>query len=151
MAEAFLFGATIMSRVGTDFAVRTLTTTTSSICSLLSHLTSYDTVGIDDIKNELFKIDLENKVMVIEELIREYEKKEVRPSIKRAILGVNEILSKIHDELTIIKEAVETHQKKYFSSWRSFDCKYNIKILQKHKAILDERYNLLIDLLKIPK
>ena len=103
MAEAFLFGATIMSRVGTDFAVRTLTTTTSSICSLLSHLTSYDTVGIDDIKNELFKIDLENKVMVIEELIREYEKKEVRPSIKRAILGVNEILSKIQKFYKCVK------------------------------------------------
>ncbi len=151
MAEAFLFGATIMSRVGTDFAVRTLTTTTSSICGLLSSLTSYENVGIDDIKNELSKIDLENKVMVIEELIREYEKKEVRPSIKRAILGVNEILSKIHDELTTIKEAVEAHQKKYFNSWRSFDCKYNIRTLQKHKAILDERYDLLIDLLKIPK
>ena len=139
----------IVSTVGTDFIIKTLTSTTASIASILTHLTYYDQPGVQGIIDELNKIDLEHMVSVIEELVKENNIEGIKESVKKALLGVNKILENIHNELNSIKEAIDYHQTKYFANYRSFDCKTSINKIKKHKEILDQRYNILIDLLKI--
>lgn len=142
----------ILSKVGTDVIIRTLTTTTTAVGGLIVHVTAYDRVGMVEIKNKLDRVDLEHTVSVIEEFIKEQdETKELNNSVKKALIGVNEILNRIHDELIIIKEAVEYHNSKYFSRWRRFDCSCNIETIIAHKEILDKRYNMFVELMNIYK
>ena len=139
----------IVSTIGTDLIIKTLTTTTSSICTVLTHLTYNDQPSVQDMIDQLKQIDLEHTITVIEELVREQEGKETHTSVKKALLGVHEILEKIHDELKSVQKAVEYHDSKYFRNWRSFNCSYSIETIKKHKLLLDNRYKILIDLLKI--
>ena len=142
----------IASTIGTDIIIKSLTVTTRSVGSLISTIYSYDEPSIIQIKNKLIDIDLEYMVNIIEEVVKDcnkLDKNNIPISITKAIHGVTEILDKIHDELTSINQSIIDHEKKYFHKWRSFNCKYNIQSIKKHKIILDSRYNILIDLLKI--
>jgi len=139
----------IISAIGMNVIIKTLTSTTNSICTLITHLTSYDQPGIEKIIKCLKDIDLEFYITVISQLVNEYKDIQVNSTIKKALLGVNDILEEINLELTIIKEAIEYHKTKYFSSWRKINCKCNINTIKKHKIILENRYKILVDLLKI--
>lgn len=140
---------TIFDSVGTSLLVRTLSNTTGSICSMVSSLTSYDQPGVMEVIDELNSIDLSFTISVIEQLVNETDVDTVSESIKRALWGVNKILENIHNELQDIQEAIERHRAKYFSNYRIFTCKSNIRSIKEHKKILLSRYQMLIDLLKI--
>ncbi len=148
---AFAIGTKVAAIIGTDFVLKTATSTTSSIGAVLAYLTAYDQPRIQQVIDDLSEIDLEHTVKVIEEVVKEYEDNQanLKESVKKAILGVTQILEKIDGELQIIREAIEYHETKYFNSWRSFNCKCNIETIKKHKIILDKRYTILIDLLKV--
>lgn len=142
----------LLSTVGTDFIIKSMTSTTSSICAVLAGFAYSDEPGMTKIKEDLDKIDLEHTVNVIEELVKEQEceeGKEAHTSVKKALVGVHIILEKIHEELNTIKEAIEYHKTKYLNDWRRFDCSCNIKTIQKHNETLERRYKMLVDLLKI--
>ena len=91
--------STMVSTLGTDIVIKTLTTTTSSIGSVISYLTTNTKPGANDITNTLAELDLEFTVNVIESVINDYKEKELSDSLKKIILGVNEILELIHKEL----------------------------------------------------
>ena len=150
---ALAIGSKVVAIIGTDFVLKTATSTTGSIGSVLSYMTAYDQPRIQQVIDDLTEIDLEHTVKVIEEVVKEFEGDQVnlKESIKKAILGVTQILEKIDSELQIIREAIEYHETKYFNNWRSFNCKCNIETIRKNKIILDRRYTILIDLLKVNK
>jgi len=153
MIETMILGSKtmgIISTVGKNIIIKTLTTTTSGLGSLITYFTHSNQPGVKDINETLREIDLNFTIKVIEELVLEYDKKEIEQrSIKKALLGVNEILTNIHEELSSIQIKVEEHGMKWFSNWRSLDCKESIDKIKRHKLILDHRYRMLIDLLKI--
>ena len=140
---------TFVATVGTDIVIKTLTTTTSSIGSAISYLTTNTKPGANDITNTLTELDLEFTVNIIGSVIKEYEEKELSTSIKKVILGVNEVLESIHKELNVIKDAIEYHNSKYLKSWRSFSWNGNMDNIKKHNEVLKSRYQMLLDLLKI--
>jgi hypothetical protein len=141
----------ILSSVGTSLIIGTVTSTTSTIVRSIAHLTSYDQPSVQEVVNKLQLIDLEFTVSVIEELVREQEKdgEEMKLSVKKALLGVLDMLEKIDTELKIIELAVKDHDAKYLNSWRTFDCGCNIKTIENHTSLLRHRYGMLRDLLTI--
>lgn len=141
----------ILNTVGTNVIIRTLSTTTSSIGFLISNITTSDKKYLDDVKGFLETMDLEHKVNVVKELVREISGKDVKDSVKLALLGITEILDKINKELLIIKDATDYHNSKFFGNWRKFDCSCNIETLEKHKKLLDARYSMLLDLVNLYK
>jgi len=153
--EALILGAkgiAVINQLGYDLVIGTLTTTTSSVVSGIKWLSSYDQPGAKDVANTLVEIDLEFMVSVIDELVKEQQDNINAShvgSVTKALEGVTGILQSIDQELGTIKKALEHHQTKYFNSWRTFDCSCNIEVIKKHKAILDNRYKILTDLLKI--
>lgn len=139
----------VVSGVGTSLIINTITTTTSSIGSVIKYLVTSGQPGIGDLTNILIGIDLEFTISIIHQLVKEQENKQLNESVKHALVGVSEILEKINKELDSIKKAVEYHNSKYMSIWRSFSWDGNIIILKSHNEILKHRYNLLFELLKI--
>ena len=138
----------IITTVGTDIAIRTLTTTTSSIGSLISYLTTNNNSS-SDINSTLISLDLEFTISIIENVVKEYDEKELNEPLKKALLGVHEILELINKELNLIKEAIEYHNSKYFKNWRSFSWSGNTEAIKQHNNTLKSRYSMLLELLKI--
>lgn len=139
----------LATTVGTDLAVRTLTTTASSVTSLISYLSTNSKQGTSDITNTLISLDLEFTITIIENIIKELNGEHLNEPINKALAGVNEILFQIHKELNMIKEAIEYHNSKYFKNWRSFSWQSNTDAIKQYNTILKNRYTMLLDLLKI--
>jgi len=145
-------GSTALSLLGTiggPLLVQAITATTGSIIGSVKYVTSSNKPGLKEISKALKDIDLEFFIGVLEELVKEQENKANTESIKKALCGVQEILQNIEKELQIIKDDIEIHNSKYISGWRSFNCTCNIESIHLNKKILDQRYNTLVDLLKI--
>lgn len=141
--------ASIVSNIGTDLIIGTITTTTSSIGSMIKYLAISTSPGASDILNIVSSADLEFTISIIEQLVKEQDSKQLNESVKKALIGVSEILDSIHGELTSVKKAIEYHNTKYLNSWRGFSWEGNIETLKKHNIILTHRYRMLFDLLKI--
>ena len=137
-----------MNTLGIEVIGKTMSVTTSSIGSLVSHFMKINQPDITDFKRTLEEIDLEFKISVLEELVKE-QNGTTPVSVKKALFGVNDVLVKIDAELKTIKEAFEYHQTKYFNSWRRFDCSCNTDTIRKHGRLLDDRSKVFTDLLKI--
>jgi hypothetical protein len=137
----------IIAAVTTGFAVNVLLATTSSLYTTIIYLTTSDKLSTNKLLVQLKEIDLEYTVSIIREVAKECTTDHA--SIKKALLGVNEILEQINCELLKMKEGLDYHNTKYLSSWRRFS--FDLATLKQHKNILDNRYKLLIDLLKIYK
>lgn len=136
--------------MGTDLIIAGITKSTTSIISGIQYLTSTNQQYVNEILNDIKNTDLVFTVEIIEQFVKEQENKDVSASVKKALIGMNDILEEINAELKKIKEMVETHDRKMFSGWRSFDCDKNIDQIKKLSEVLNHRYNILIDLLKIP-
>ncbi len=139
----------LLSCIGNDLISRTIKRTSDSICSVCRYLTNYDEPYAYDVVNKLKKIDLEFTVSVLQKFVEENKDKEYSDSIKESLLKINEILQIICGQLNDVKESIEDHQAKYLYKWRSLDCKANISSIEKNKKILDNRYQILMDLLKV--
>ena len=139
----------IVSNVGTDLIIGTITSTTSSIGNMIKYLAISTQPGVSEILDMISSLDFEFTISIIEQLVKEQEGKQINESVKKALIGVSEILEMIHNELISVKKAIENHNTKYFSGWRSFSWEGNIGTLEKHNIILSHRYKMLFDLLKI--
>lgn len=141
----------VITSVGTNLIIGTITTTTSSIASLVRYLATNNQPGINEIVNLLNVTDLEFTIAIIEQLVKEQENKEIKESIHQALIGLHKILELIHEELDTIKKAIEAHNKKMFNGWRSFTWTGNLDTIKKHNEIFKHRYSILFELLKIYK
>ena len=139
----------VVSNIGTDLIIGTITTTTSSIGNMIKYLAISTQPGVSDLLDLISSLDFEFTMSIIEQLVREQEGKQINESVKKALIGVSEILDLIHSELSSVKKAIEYHNTKYFNGWRSFSWEGNIETIKKHNFILSHRYKMLFDLLKI--
>lgn len=137
-----------MNSLGMEVIGKTINVTTSSIGGLVSHFMKMDQPDIMDFKKTLEEIDLDFKISVLEELVKE-QTGQAPISVKKALFGVNDVLVKIDAELKTIKDAFEYHQTKYLNGWRRFDCSCNVETIKKHSRLLDDRSRVFTDLLKI--
>jgi len=132
--------------------MRTLNAITSSIGNLISNITTYESskINIRSVKESIEYMDLDYKINVIKTVVKEIEARgNISDSVKLALMGINEVLDRINDELGTVQKAIEYHNSKYFCGYRSFNCSCNIEQIIKHNEILDSRYRILLDLIKL--
>jgi len=117
--------------------------------SLLGRLTTSEHTGVDQIKQELDRYDLDFFIKVLNELVLELEHKELSSSVTTALNGVNSSLEKMHKSLLTVEQKIEDHQQAWLSSWRSLSCADDLTSIAKHKELLYSRYGVLKDVLSI--
>ena len=140
------------SKIGSEILVATISSTASSLYNLIKFISNTNHPSLKNIQETLELLDLEYYINVINKLVNEYDHLSNQiGSIKESLFGVTKILQKIHSELNIVKEAYDKHKNKYFYKWRTFQCKYNIETIKKHKLVLDSRFDMLVKLLIIYK
>ncbi|ARF11394.1 hypothetical protein Klosneuvirus_1_251 [Klosneuvirus KNV1] len=149
IGTALITSPTVVASVGTNLIIGTIATTASSIGSLIKYLTTNTSPGINDILTFLASIDLEFTIGIVEQVVKELDQENISESLNKAIIGVNEILTLIHQELTTVKAAIEEHNSKYFNGWRAFKWTGTLDNIKKHNEIFKHRYGILFELVKI--
>ncbi len=105
-----------------------------------------------EISEKLNKLDISNTIKIIEALIielHESEKYKYKKSIQISLESIHSTINKIEKELQIIKIECDYHITKYFNYWRTPNCVDNLKNVETLTNLLNERINLLKDIIKL--
>lgn len=132
-----------------NLLMSTITNTIISVSFLLQYFKKNKTSNLDNIFNKITELDLNFTLKIIEKVIKEQNIEEINDSMKIALSGINEMLLTLNKDLTTIKEAVDYHNTKYFSSWRTISCDITIETIKLHGNLLKSRYKMFRDLVKL--
>ena len=143
MTSSLLFGREIL--------VQTVTKTTTNIYSSLESVMTSDDLYF---KKLIEKTDVNIKLNIMHKLIEDLNKSGItkeylKESINSSLNYLCEILINIENDIKNINEEILKHKEKWFSNFRTPNYKIMISNFLEHLEILDKRFNILLDLLKI--
>ena len=126
---------------GKEIAVQTISSTSSSIISTLKTISD----NYDNETKELF-IRLDIKSKYIESI--EFNKYLDNKSIDLCIDYIKEILIMIEKEVNTLEKEIEIYKKRWIGNLSSSSFKTQFSNIESHVSILDQRFNMLIKILK---
>jgi len=146
MIEPLLISSSVL--LGKEFVNQTITKTTNNIYG------NIDAIIIDssfEFKNLLDDLDITTKLDIINSFIcnLKEDNKIYSKTILKTLDYLIDIFKKIEKELDNIKLEIIEHKKKWFHTFRTPKYKFLIQNLIKHLKILDNRFDTLLNLLKI--
>lgn len=143
---------TIINTFRTDIITKTVSTASTGILGMLTNITANNNPNIEYIKLQLANLDLRNKIEIIKEFIEEQQSIDIeKNSVRKAIDAVANILDKIHSELYQLMIDMQNHRMKYFNGLRTFVCTFSMEALVSHSIILDNRFAMLVNIIKVYK
>ena len=99
--------------------------------------------------HELFtELDLDVRLAVINSLIKDIKKEHSNDTIKICLKSLYDVITKINKITHEIDGIIEQHKEKYFSGWRQIDVDSQIDEIRKQSDLLDNRFSLLINIVK---
>ena len=138
-----------------------LNTTILNTVHLIGHATFTSIYNTSDyiingshphISDKLDKLDITNRIKIIEAFITELHenpKYKYKKSIKLSLESIHSTIIYIESELQLIKEECDYHQTKYFNYWRTPDCMKNVEQVEQLTLLLTERIGLLREIIKM--
>ena len=146
MIEPLLISSSLL--LGKEMVTQTITKTSKNIYCGLESILKNDNLEFNLV---LEKLDINTKLDLINTFINEANdnQKLFSETINKALCYINKILKTIENEIKNINLEITEHDKKWLSKFRVSNCNSMIENLINHIKILDERFNLLIKLIKI--
>lgn len=129
---------------------------TNGLIGMTINDTSYLLLGLvkdvivehPDIKKTTDNIDLYNKLMIIDNFVKNIPKGlEKNKCISISLNSIHDIIVQINNELTLINKIIEDHRLKYFYYFRKFDYYKELNNIINYKKIMDERFDILLKLI----
>lgn len=157
MTEAIIATAlkTVGTTVGINFAFKCINLLSSTASGIYSVSQSVRTNGDpnSDIAKVLKETDIEFKVQVLEEFIKQIDLNKVNnDSLILCISGLNKCLQDIEKELKQIHDRLIYNKSLWLlSSIRSYSFRNNIIRINSHAKVLEERQNMLFKLISLPQ
>jgi len=135
----------VASLLQRDAVLRSIGATNSKIYEILSEYMCGETY----IKSKLETLDIIYKLEVIESYISEIPDTTVheKTSINKALTGIHEMCTKLHNELDTILNKIKIHNQKYFYYLRSFDVSSDLLNLETHVYNLNHRFKMFLSLM----
>jgi hypothetical protein len=133
----------VASLLQRDAVLRSIGATNSKIYEVLSEYMYGETY----IKSKIEKLDIIYKLEVIESYISELpETVHEKTSIHKALTGIHDMCTKLHNELDAILKKIKTHNEKYFYYLRTFDISSDLLNLETHVYNLNHRFKMFLGL-----
>ena len=134
----------VASLLQRDAVLRSIGATNSKIYEVLSEYMYGETY----IKSKIEKLDIIYKLEVIESYISELpETVHDKTSIHKALTGIHDMCTKLHNELDAILKKIKTHNEKYFYYLRTFDISSDLLNLETHVYNLNHRFKMFLGLM----
>ena len=105
--------------------------------------------GMSQVQQSLALLDLEAKLKCWRTLVEALDHKTVPLPVKISLNWFTASIKDVEQSLQLLKNAVEYHKSKYFSSWRFCDFSEPLRILKTYVKILAERENTLLQMIAI--
>ena len=146
MIEPLLVSSSLL--IGKEMFTQTITNTTKNIYDGIEKVLLNDNV---DFKKLLDDLDINIKLDIIHTFIIDIhdDYNIFNETIKKTFNYLEEILKLIEKEIENISNELEEHNKKWFHRIRRSNCPNMLNNLIKHIKILDQRFELLIKLIKL--
>ena len=136
----------ISSILGREVASQAITETSKKILNGILGIMDTSHFILIDLLEEL---DIQHTINIINSIIKDIENKPNNNTIDICLNHLNEIVKKILDEIEIIKIEITKYEQLWFKSIRTPNYNKLIVKLKSHTKIINNRLNLLINLLKI--
>tara|TARA_B100001142_G_C14237089_1_gene617798 strand:- start:79 stop:519 length:441 start_codon:yes stop_codon:yes gene_type:complete len=146
MIEPLLVSSSLL--IGKEMFTQTITTTTKNIYNGIDKILLNDNVQFKKILDDL---DITIKLDIIHTFILELhnDTKLFNETVTKTFNYLEEILKIIEQEIENINNEIIKHNEKWFSRFRFSNCPNMLVKLINHIKILDNRFELLIKLIKI--
>ena len=96
----------------------------------------------------LENLDINVKLDIINQFIKDIDDVILTKSTIKILKHIENIIVLINDEIKNINDEIENHDKKWFSRIRQSNCSEMFTNLKNHVKILDDRFSLLLKLIK---
>ena len=146
MIDPLLVSSSLL--IGKEMFTQTITTTTKNIYNGIDKILLNDNVQFKKILDDL---DITIKLDIIHTFILELhnDTKLFNETVTKTFNYLEEILKIIEQEIENINNEIIKHNEKWFSRFRFSNCPNMLVKLINHIKILDNRFELLIKLIKI--
>ena len=133
--------------------INSITSVSSSIYSLISHIQLSKNNNQNEILQMLNRTDIETTIKLLHTIIIEIpEYYNTKSSVITVLQNLQEIIELIENEIKEIHHKILYNSTFYFfSSWRSYDCKHNLDSIEIKIKIFDKRCDNLFKILKMFK
>lgn len=152
LATNVISNSKTLSHLGFEIILSTITKSSKIIINTLQSLFTEDNSNIKHINIELKKMDIEFFIKIINQIIIEQQNENLNnniESIKLLLLGIDELLTNISNELLLLYNLYQKYNNSYFNFWKSFH--YDLTNIQKNYKLLHKRYKIMIKILQIYK
>ena len=130
----------ILSTVVITPIINSITTLSSSIFGLVSHIRVTKNIHYDETINVLNRTDIEATIMLLQTIISDISEKEHNKFVIIALQHVKDCIASIETELKVIKERIAYNSTLYLmSGLRSYDLLPNLNAIELKSAVLDKR------------
>ena len=120
--------------------INSITTLSSNIFGLVSHIKVTKNVHYDEIMKVLNRTDIEATITLLQTIITDLSEKEHNKFIIIALQHVKDSIASIETELNEIKERIAYNSTLYImSSMRGYDLLPNLNAIELKSAVLDKR------------
>jgi hypothetical protein len=141
----FLIGGGALAVAGTSVIGSVATGVISSTGSILSYLWygSSTNVQLRDYHRRLIKLDIPDKVRIIEKIL---ENKEIETYSLAKLMepGIRATTELILRQLSDINDQLEKHKEKWFNSYRNLSIDEELKDLESLVEVMDKKITLLV-------
>jgi len=146
MIEPLLITSSLF--LGKEMFTTTVTNTTKNIYNGIEKIILNDNAHF---KKILDNLDINTTLDIIHTFIIDVhnDKKIFNDTLTKIFNYLETILKTIETEIEHINLELDAHSKKWFYKYRTSNCEYLLNNLINHVKILDERFNLLIKIIKI--
>lgn len=142
----YIAGKIITYTIGKHLVSKAIVDSSQNIYGTISSIYYYSA----DIEAIIRDLDIKQRLETIEKVCNtlcEYDDK--ANIVEGCLESIHDVILEIKADLKNINAKLAKHKRKYFNSWRSVNVKKYLKSLRLHSCILDKRYNLLINSMRV--
>ena len=141
------------TRVVASIVEKQIASQAISEASTIIYTTIANMFYYEDVDKVIIELDVVQKIKTLEDvckmLTKENAFKNKNNIINTCLDSIHDMIIKIREDLKKINIKLEKHKKRYFSSWRSPRVSKELKDLKLHCSILDQRYLLLVNSVRL--
>lgn len=139
---------TIASHLAPTLAAGIIQRATSLVASLRNP-SSRHPPGMSQVQEALALLDLEAKLKCWRSLVDALDQRTLPVPVHISLNWFTESIHHVEESLQLLKNAIEYHQSKYLSTWRSCDFTEPLRMLTANVKILGERETTLLQMIAI--
>lgn len=140
----------LTAQVGTHVAVALLQRA-AALASSLTATTTVQGAGADlsEVTKTLERLDVEAKLKCLATLVAAIDENRCSPPVRVALISLTSSVHEVEQSLQILRNAVEYHQSRFFSSWRACDFAEPLSLLETYTERMSQRENTLLKMIAI--